>query len=109
MESTRVLNFVLLYTTVHRGVFEKISSLELLFSIGGYAPKAKSSTWSNFQGFETIRRSASAQSNVRQNVLAVPAQGKGVLHASRVKVSIFLNCIFHKSELISISVPWFSG
>ncbi|KIH66782.1 RhoGEF domain protein [Ancylostoma duodenale] len=36
-------------------------------------------------GYETIRRSASAQSNVRQNVLAVPAQGKGVLHASRVK------------------------
>nr|CDJ80886.1 Dbl homology (DH) and Pleckstrin homology domain containing protein [Haemonchus contortus] len=36
-------------------------------------------------GFESIRRSASAQSNGRTNVLAVPAQGKGVLHASRVK------------------------
>ncbi|WKY07415.1 hypothetical protein Q1695_007118 [Nippostrongylus brasiliensis] len=36
-------------------------------------------------GYESIRRSASAQSNGRPNVLAVPAQGKGVLHASRVK------------------------
>ncbi|PIO73128.1 PH domain protein [Teladorsagia circumcincta] len=40
-------------------------------------------------GFESIRRSASAQSNGRTNVLAVPAQGKGVLHASRVKWADF--------------------
>ncbi|KAJ1368716.1 putative GDP-GTP exchange factor [Parelaphostrongylus tenuis] len=36
-------------------------------------------------GFETIRRSTSAQSNGRPNVLATPAQGKGILHASMVK------------------------
>ncbi|VDM63117.1 unnamed protein product [Angiostrongylus costaricensis] len=36
-------------------------------------------------GFETIRRSASAQSNGRPNVLATPAGGKGILHASMVK------------------------
>uniref|UniRef100_A0A158QP78 FYVE, RhoGEF and PH domain-containing protein 6 n=1 Tax=Haemonchus placei TaxID=6290 RepID=A0A158QP78_HAEPC len=39
-------------------------------------------------GFESIRRSASAQSNGRTNVLAVPAQGKGVLHASRFRGSL---------------------
>ncbi|KHJ88535.1 PH domain protein [Oesophagostomum dentatum] len=47
-------------------------------------------------GFDTIRRSASAQSNVRQNVLAVPAQGKGVLHASKVKFRGSLGKVFER-------------
>lgn len=47
-------------------------------------------------GFESIRRSASAQSNGRANLLAVPAQGKGVLHASRVKFRGSLGKVFER-------------
>ncbi|KJH47604.1 RhoGEF domain protein [Dictyocaulus viviparus] len=36
-------------------------------------------------GFESIRRSASTHSTGRSSVLAAPARGKGVLHASMVK------------------------